>query len=518
MVSAGSENPTFTATRTFAHMPKGVVKGGKEELKLNYPALLHDKSYINGKWVDAKSGKTQPVYNKATQQEIRTIPDQGKADTEEAIDAAYAAFATWSKRTPKERHDLLMELYRKLQEHADDLAHIIVAENGKSLADAKAEVAYSNSFVEWFAEEALRVYGRTVPSPVGSVRNVVIRQPVGVAGLIAPWNFPLGMITRKVGPALAAGCTVVIKAPHEAPFSAFALAQLAEEVGIPAGVLNVLVSARGENESQMGLTLCESPKVRKISFTGSTRVGKLLMGQSANTLKKLSMELGGNAPFIVFDDADVSLAVDNAIACKFRGGGQTCISANRIYVQDAVFDKFSKALAAKVADFKVGYGMDKDVRIGPLVNEAGQKKVSEHVAKIKEAGGEILVGGEKGEGLFFEPTVAVAPQGKHMPTDDEETFGPLAVLYRFSTEDEVLEHANDASVGLAGYFFSKDVTRCFRVGEALQVGMIGINTGMISQNTIPFGGVKESGFGREGGPTGINEYLVEKALVFGDIQ
>lgn len=352
--------------------------------------------------------------DKATQQEIRTIPDQGKADTEEAIDAAYAAFAAWSKRTPKERHDLLMELYRKLQEHAEDLAHIIVAENGKSLADAKAEVAYSNSFVEWFAEEALRVYGRTVPSPVGSVRNVVIRQPVGVAGLIAPWNFPLGMITRKVGPALAAGCTVVIKAPHEAPFSAFALAQLAEEVGIPAGVLNVLVSARGENESQMGLTLCESPKVHKISFTGSTRVGKLLMGQSASTLKKLSMELGGNAPFIVFDDADVSLAVDNAIACKFRGGGQTCISANRIYVHDAVFDEFSKGLAAKVADFKVGYGMDKDVRIGPLVNEGGQKKVGEHVAKIKEAGGEILVGGEKGEGLFFEPTVAVAARGKHM--------------------------------------------------------------------------------------------------------
>lgn len=331
-----------------------------------------------------------------------------------AIDAAYAAFPAWSKRTPKERHDLLYALFHKLSEHAEDLTHIIVAENGKSLADAQSEVAYGNSFIEWFAEEALRVEGQTTTAALPSVRNVIIRQPVGVAALIAPWNFPLAMITRKVGPALAAGCTVVIKAPHEAPFCALALAKLAEEVDLPKGVINVIISSRGENEQQMGLALSESPKVRKLSFTGSTRVGKLLMQQSSSTLKKLSMELGGNAPFIVFEDADIEAAVSNAVACKFRGAGQTCVCANRIYVADAIFDQFAQAFTDKVASFKVGYGMDKDVNIGPLVNANGKKKVQDHVDKVKEAGGQILLGGQPGEGLFFEPTVAVAPRGQRV--------------------------------------------------------------------------------------------------------
>ncbi|WFD42866.1 hypothetical protein MPSI1_001516 [Malassezia psittaci] len=514
MVSAGSENPTFVATDTFKYMPKGVVKEGKEDLKLNYPALLRTESYINGKWVKAKSGKTQKVINKATLQEIAQVPAQNKDDTEAAIDAAHDAFQGWAKRTPKERHDLLYKLYHKINEHADDLAHIIVAENGKALQDAAGEVEYSNSFVEWFAEEAVRAYGKTVPAPDPKVRNVVIKQPIGVAGLLAPWNFPLAMITRKLCPALAAGCTGVVKAPCEAPLSALALAQLIDEVGFPKGVVNILVSERGQDEQEMGKTLCESPKIRAVSFTGSTRVGKILAQQSASTLKKLSLELGGNAPFIVFDDADLDLAVSNLVQCKFRCTGETCISANRIYIADAIYDEFSKKLAEQVGQFKVGNGMDKGVTMGPLNNEAGKKKIEEHVKKVKDAGGKIVLGGNAGEGLFFEPTIAQAPDAKQLPTDEEETFGPLAVLYRFKDEADVIKRANDVSVGLGGYFFSQDVGRCFRVGEALEVGMVGINTGMISQYIIPFGGVKESGFGREGGPTGIDEFLEEKTLVF----
>ena len=342
------------------------------------------------------------------------MPTQTTADTEAAIDAAYDAFPAWSKRTPKERHDLLYKLYHKINEHADDLAHIIVAENGKALEDAQSEVAYSNSFVEWFAEEALRAYGTTVPAPNPEVRNIVIKQPIGVAGLLAPWNFPLAMITRKLAPALAAGCTGVVKAPCEAPLSALALAQLIDEVGFPKGVVNVLIAARGDDEQAMGRTLCESPKIRTVSFTGSTRVGKILAEQSASTLKKLSMELGGNAPFIVFDDANLDLAVDNLLQCKFRCAGETCVSANRIFIADKIFDEFAKKLVAKAAEFKVGYGMDKGVTMGPLNNEMGKKKVEEHIRKVKEAGGDVLLGGQPGEGLFFEPTVVTAPASKHM--------------------------------------------------------------------------------------------------------
>ncbi|KOS16109.1 succinate-semialdehyde dehydrogenase [Malassezia pachydermatis] len=496
-------------------MPNGVANGGQGHLQLSNSALLQTKSYINGEWVNAQSGSVLPVYNKATGDLLAEVVDQSRADTEVAIDAASEAFKSWSQTTPHYRHDMLLALHAKLRDNADDLARIIVAENGKCLTDAKGEVNYANSFIQWFAEQTLRIQGYTTPSPVPGVRTVVMRQPVGVAGLIAPWNFPLAMITRKVAPALGAGCTAVVKAPHEAPLSALAMAHLAEEIGLPRGVLNVLVSSKGKNENDMGLALCESEKVDKISFTGSTRVGKILVSQSAGTLKKLSMELGGNAPFIVFDDADLDQAVANAVACKFRCAGQTCISANRLYVHAKVYDEFAEKFAAKVRELRVGNGMDQGVNIGPLVNEAGHDKAEHHVKQMLEAGSKLLIGGHKGEGLFFEPTVVLAKEGVRMPTDEEETFGPVAVLYKFNTEEEVLRMANDVRVGLAGYFFSQDVQRCFRVAEALHVGMIGVNTGIISSSTMPFGGVLESGFGREGGPTGMDEYLFEKAVSFG---
>lgn len=485
--------------------------------QLDYPQLLKSQAYVNGEWVTAKSGKTLPVYNKATLQEIANVPSQSVADLEPAIEAANSAFGPWSRKTPKERHDLLASLFQRLQTHADDIARLIVAENGKSLTDARGEVAYGNGYIEWFAEEALRVYGYTTPSPQPSLRNIVQWRPLGPVGIITPWNFPLAMITRKVGAALAAGCPVVIKAPSETPLTPLAVAQLASEVGIPPGVINVIVTSKGEDEMAVGRTICESPALRKISFTGSTRVGRLLMQQSASTLKKLSMELGGNAPFIVFNDADIEAAATNALACKFRGSGQTCVSANRILVHNDVFDAFAAALTDKVRTLKVGNGMDEGTNIGPLVNEAGVNKVAKHVEEICAAGGEVMTGGERGEGLFYSPTVVSTAPNAQQPTDMEETFGPLAALYRFHDEAEAVRLANGVDVGLAGYFFSRDVGRCFRVAEALQVGMVGINTGLISQTTIPFGGVKQSGFGREGGPTGIREYLYEQALVFGGI-
>jgi len=498
------------------HMPQGIVKGGKEDLKLNNQSLWQTKAYVNGEWVGANNNSTLKVFNKATGAEIGQVPDMGAKETTAAINAAEQAFKSWSKTTAKHRHDLLMKLYYAHQENAEDLAKIIVAENGKALPEAKGEIAYSNGFLEWFAEEAVRTYGHTVPSPLPGIRNVVQMQPVGVAGLITPWNFPAAMITRKAAPALAAGCTVVIKAPAETPFSALAFAHLAEKVGFPKGTINVVTCAKGDNEIAVGKELCENPTVRKISFTGSTRVGKILMSQSASTLKKLSMELGGNAPFIVFEDADLDKAVEGAIACKFRGSGQTCICANRIYVHANVKDEFLKKLAAKVDNFKVGYGMDDGTTHGPLVSEAGLNKVEEHVNESVKKGAKVVVGGKRGEGLFFEPTV-ITDLPDDVPTDREETFGPLAAVYTFTSEDEVVRKANNVDVGLAGYFFSKDSARCWRVAEELQVGMVGINTGLISQNAVPFGGVHESGFGREGGRTGIDEYLVQKLMVFGGV-
>ncbi|KAK0533052.1 hypothetical protein OC834_002379 [Tilletia horrida] len=495
-------------------MPKGIVKGGKEELKLKNPSLLQTQAFINGKWTSGS--KTFTVYNKATNQEIGAVPDLGADETRAAIDAASAAFKEWSKTSAKHRHDLLLALFAELEANTLDLAHIIVAENGKALAEAKGEVTYSNSFISWFAEEALRTYGHTAPASLPGVRNVIIKEPVGVAGIITPWNFPAAMITRKLGPALAAGCTAVIKAPAETPFSALAIAHLAEKVGFPAGVINIITCAKGNNEVAVGKELCENKKVKKLSFTGSTRVGKILMSQSSGSLKKLSMELGGNAAFIVFPDADLDAAVKGALACKFRGSGQTCVCANRIYVHADIYDAFAKAFAAEVDKFVVGYGMDEGVTHGPLVSEAGVKKVEEHVNASVEKGAKVLVGGKRGEGLFFEPTVLVdLPAG--MPMETDETFGPLAGLFKFTSEEEVIEAANNVDVGLASYFYSRDYARCWRVAEALQVGMVGINCPILSQAAVPFGGIKESGFGREGGRGGIAEYMHEKLMAWGGI-
>lgn len=435
-------------------------------------------------------------------------------ETKKAIEAAYAAYKTWSKTTAKERQNLLTKLFNILNENSEDLAKLITAENGKSFTEAKGEIAYSNGFIEWFAAEATRIYGLQIPAAMPNLRNVVERQPVGVCGLITPWNFPAAMITRKMGPALAAGCTVVIKAPAETPYSVLAIAELAERVGISKGVINVVTAAKGDNEAAVGKEICENGIVRKVSFTGSTRVGKILMSQCSGTLKKLSFELGGNAPFVVFDDADLDKAVEGAIVCKFRGSGQTCICANRIYVHESVYDEFAKKLSEKVEAFKVGYGMDEGVTHGPLVNEAGVEKIQDHINKSVELGAKILVGGRKGEGLFFEPTILVDVNDK-CPMGSEETFGPLASLYKFSTEEEVIAKVNNVDVGLAGYFFSTNVARCWRIAEEMEVGMVGINTGLLSQAAVPFGGVKESGFGREGGPHGIDEYVVDKLMVFG---
>lgn len=495
-------------------MPKDIVKGGKEPLSLKNNELFIQKGYINGAWADADNKATFPVHNKATQTEVGSVPNMGKAETKKAIDAANEAFKEWSQTTAKYRQDLLTKLFNALQANTEDLAKIITVENGKPLAESKGELAYSNGFVEWFAAEATRTYGKSIPAPLPNVRNVTIRQPVGVCALITPWNFPAAMITRKLAPALAAGCTAVIKAPAETPFTSLAITKLAEQVGFPKGVINVITCSKGENEIAVGKELCENSIVRKLSFTGSTRVGKLLMSQCSNSLKKLSFELGGNAPFIVFGDADLDKAIEGALACKFRGAGQTCICANRIFVHDSIYDEFASKLAAKVDKFKVGNGLEEGIQLGPLVNEAGRDKVAEHVKKSQQAGAEVLVGGKAGEGLFYEPTV-LTNIPDHAPMDDEETFGPLAALYRFKTEEEVLAKVNAAPVGLAGYFYSGDVARCFRVAERLEVGMVGINAAIISQNVVPFGGIKESGFGREGGPGGIDEYMVDKLMVFG---
>lgn len=496
-------------------MPKNIIKKGQDDLKLSNKSLLLNKCLINGEWVESKSGKTLEVYNKSTLATIGSVPDMGLEDVKEAIDAAYEAGKSWKAKTAKERSDLLYALYAELQANAEDLAKIIVGENGKSLTEAKGEVAYSNSFIQWFAAEAQRTYGQVIPAPLPGVRNVVIKQPVGVAGLITPWNFPAAMITRKVGPALAAGCTAVIKVPAETPFSGLAIAHLAEKVGVPKGVINVVACAKGDNEAAVGKELCENPKVKKISFTGSTRVGKILMSQCSGTLKKMSMELGGNAPFVVFEDADLDKAVDGAIACKFRGSGQTCVCANRLYVHEKVYDEFAKRLAAKVDAFKLGNGLDEGVTHGPLVNQAGLEKVEKHVDDSVKAGAKILLGGKRGEGTFFEPTI-LTDLPHHPPTDYEETFGPLAALYKFSSEEEVVRMCNDVEVGLAGYFYSKDVGRVWRVAEALETGMVGINTGILSQAQVPFGGIKESGFGREGGSS-ISEFMVDKLMVFGPV-
>ncbi|GAB7358422.1 hypothetical protein MBLNU230_g2488t2 [Neophaeotheca triangularis] len=482
---------------------------------LNDKSLLKSQAYVNGKWIDAKSGQTFEVTDPATGKVIGTMPEMNAEDTTAAIKAAEEALASFRKTTGRERARLLRKWYQLLVDNSEDLAKLITWENGKPIADARGEATYGSNFFEWFSEEAPRTYGDTIPATVPGNRVFTIKEPVGVCGLITPWNFPLAMITRKVGPALAAGCTVVAKSPGETPFTAAAMAELAHRAGVPPGVVNFVTALK--NTAEVGETITASPTVRKVSFTGSTGVGKLLMKQSADTLKKLSFELGGNAPFIVFDDADLDTAVNGAIACKFRSSGQTCVCANRIYVQKGIYDKFAEAFTAKVNSFKVGGGYSDGVTHGPLIHDRAVSKVQAHVDDAVKQGGKVMTGGQKLPDLgdnFYQPTV-IRDMKSNMQLANEETFGPVAGLFSFETEAEVVKLANNTDVGLAGYFFSKDLQRCYRMAEALEVGMVGINTGLVSDPAAPFGGVKNSGFGREGSSLGIQEYEITKMVTMG---
>jgi len=487
---------------------------GIAALNLKDPALFRQQCYIDGKWADADSGKTLPVSNPATGEILGTVPNMGAAETRRAIEAANAALPAWRAKTAKERSVILRKWFDLMMANQEDLAKILTAEQGKPLAEARGEIAYGASFIEWFAEEAKRIYGDTIPGHQADKRIVVLKEPIGVCAAITPWNFPNAMITRKAGPALAAGCTVVLKPAEQTPFSALAMAELGERAGIPKGVLNIVTG----DAATIGKELCANPAVRKLSFTGSTEVGRILMHQSADTIKKLSLELGGNAPFIVFDDADLDAAVEGALASKYRNAGQTCVCANRIYVQDGVYDKFATKLTEKVKGFKVGAGTEQGVVIGPLIDTQGIKKVEAHVADALAKGAKIKLGGkphEKG-GLFFQPTVLtdVTPD---MIVSFEETFGPVAPLIRFKTEDEVIKLANNTEFGLCGYFYSRDIGRIFRVAEKMETGIVGANVGIISTEVAPFGGVKQSGLGREGSKYGLEEYLEVKYILLGGL-
>ena len=484
-------------------------------MKLQDPQLLRAQCYIDGLWSDADGGGLFPVRDPASGAQLAQLPDCGAGETRRAIAAADAAWPAWRAQTAKERASILRRWHELLLAHADDLAQLITAEGGKPLAEAKGEVAYGASFIEWFAEEAKRAYGESIPTTAADKRLLTIRQPVGVCAAITPWNFPLAMITRKVAPALAAGCPVVVKPAEQTPLTALALAELAARAGLPPGVFNVVTGSAAAAVA-IGGELCASPTVRHLSFTGSTEVGRLLMAQCAPTIKKLSLELGGNAPFIVFDDADVDAAVDGALAAKYRNAGQTCVCANRLLVQDGIYDEFAQKLAARAAQLKVGAGGEDGVVQGPLIDAQALAKVEAHVADALAHGARVLTGGCRHArgGTFFEPTVLADVTGA-MRVAREETFGPVAPLFRFKDEDEALAMANTTEFGLAAYFYSRDVGRCFRVGEALEYGMVGINTGLISNEVAPFGGVKQSGLGREGSKHGLDEYLEIKYLCFG---
>ena len=481
-------------------------------MQLKDGSLLKRQGWIDGQWVDADGGGVFAVTDPATGAKIVEVADLGAAETRRAIDAAARALPAWRSKTAKERAAVLRRWFDLLVAHTDDLALLMTTEQGKPLAEARGEVAYGASFIEWFAEEGKRAYGDVIPTVGADRRLLVIKQPIGVCAAITPWNFPIAMITRKVAPALAAGCTVVAKPAEATPLSALALAELAHRAGVPAGVFNV-IPADGARAAEIGLELCTNPTVRKVSFTGSTEVGRILLRQSADTVKKLSLELGGNAPFIVFDDADVDAAVEGAIASKYRNAGQTCVCANRLYVQAGVYDAFARKLAARVGEFKVGAGVEPGVTIGPLIEPAAIEKVREHVADAVSKGAKVEVGGRPHAlgGLFFEPTVltGVTPA---MKVAREETFGPVAPLFRFETEAEAIAMANDTEFGLAAYFFSRDIGRVFRVAEAIEAGMVCVNSGLLSNEVAPFGGVKQSGLGREGSKYGIDEYLEIKYL------
>jgi succinate-semialdehyde dehydrogenase / glutarate-semialdehyde dehydrogenase len=483
-------------------------------LALNDPELFRQQAYIGGGWCESDDGKSFPVTNPATGELLAHVPEMKAAETRRAIEAAKAAWPEWRRKSAKDRASLLRKWYELMMANLDDLATIMTAEQGKPLAESKGEIGYAASFIEWFAEEGKRVYGDTIPSPWNDRRLVVIKEPVGVCCAITPWNFPAAMITRKAGPALAAGCTMVVKPAESTPLSAFALAVLADRAGIPAGVFNVLT---GEPRA-IGGEMTSNPDVRKITFTGSTEVGRLLMGQSAATIKKVSLELGGNAPLIVFDDADLDAAVEGTIISKFRNTGQTCVCANRVYVQDGVYDAFAEKLVAAVKELKVGNGFEPGVMQGPLIDEAAVEKAEDHVSDAVTKGARVLLGGQRHKlGLtFFEPTV-LADVTATMKVAREETFGPVAPLFRFYKDEEAIGLSNDTEFGLASYFFSRDVGRIWRVAEGLEYGMVGINTGLISTEVAPFGGVKQSGLGREGSHYGIDEFLEVKYLCFGGL-
>ena len=474
--------------------------------------LFREQCYVGGKWIGANNGETIPVDDPATGEIIGTVPKAGRAETRIAIDRAGAAFPDWRGRTGKERATLLRKWYDLVMANQEDLARLMTLEQGKPLIESRTEVAYGASFIEWFGEEAKRTYGDTIPAHARDKRIVVVKDPVGVAASITPWNFPIAMITRKVAPALAAGCTVVAKPASQTPFSALALAVLAERAGLPAGVFNVITGSSRE----VGGELTSNPTVRKLSFTGSTEVGKLLMAQCAATMKKVSFELGGNAPFIVFDDADLDAAVEGALVSKYRNTGQTCVCANRFLVHAAVYEQFATRLADVVGRLKVGPGLDEGVTQGPLIDNAAVEKVEAHISDAISKGARVIRGGRRGDGRFFPPTILtdVTPD---MAVAKEETFGPVAPLFKFTTDEEAVALANDTEYGLAAYFYGRDIRRVWRVAEALEYGIVGVNTGLISTEVAPFGGMKESGIGREGSKYGIEEYLEVKYICLGGI-
>jgi succinate-semialdehyde dehydrogenase/glutarate-semialdehyde dehydrogenase len=481
---------------------------------LNDPSLLRQQSYIDGAWVDAANGETIPVHNPATGELLGTVPHLGATETRRAIEAARDAWPAWRGKTAHERAAILRKWHDLMLQHADDLATIMTLEQGKPLSESTGEVTYAASFFEWFAEQGKRIEGDVLESPSRDRRILVTKAPIGVCAAITPWNFPAAMITRKVAPALAAGCPIVLKPAELTPYSALALAVLAERAGVPRGVFSVVTG----DAKAIGGEMCANPIVRKLSFTGSTPVGRLLMEQCAPTLKKLSLELGGNASFIVFDDADLDAAVEGALASKYRNTGQTCVCANRLYVQDGVYDEFARRLVEGVRKLKVGNGLEPDVKQGPLIEEKAVVKVEQHIADALSKGARLLAGGKRHAlgGTFFEPTV-LADVTQDMVVAGEETFGPVAPLFRFKTEEDAISMANDTDYGLASYFYARDIGRVLRVSEALETGMVGVNTGLISNEVAPFGGVKQSGMGREGSKYGMDDYLVIKYVCLGGV-
>lgn len=482
--------------------------------QLDDSQLLKTDCYIDGKWRAALSGETIAVVNPATGEKIAEVPKMAEQEALDAVAAAKKVLRGWQQKTAKERSRLLRNWFELIVQHKADLAKILTIEQGKPLAEAEGEVLYGASYIEWYAEEAKRIYGDTIPAPSADKRILVTKQPIGVCAAITPWNFPNAMITRKAAPALAAGCTFVIRPASQTPLSALALAELAERAGIPPGVFNVLTGSA----EQIGKVLTEDDRVKKFSFTGSTQVGRLLMQQCASTIKKVSLELGGNAPFIVFDDADLDAAVEGAIACKFRNAGQTCVCANRIYIQSDVYDQFVSRFSRAAAELKIGNGLEAGVTFGPLIDQSAVEKVEQHIADALEKGASLVCGGSAAEqgGLFYQPTI-LRDVSAEMKVATEETFGPLAPIFKFETEAEVVNAANATEFGLASYFYSRDIGRIMRVSEALEYGMVGVNSGILSNEAAPFGGVKQSGLGREGSKYGIEDYLEIKYILLGGL-